>query len=587
MSIRNKFMIGVFIFSTIMTVIVIVSASYLVRSLIFQEYSQKADIMLASMRAVRRHMGKVVRPEATKLIGKDGFISELQSTSFTSNGVFAKIPDDAKHGIKYKTASVKPRNPNNMATASEAEIIHDLNTLHDEDKPLKWSGIKNIDGIDYYMMASGEVNKPSCMTCHGTPEQAPQAMKDKYPVQGDNGYQRGPGKVECAEIVSIPVSGLYAYAKNLSAWIAAFCISILAIGMGSLYYSLGNIFKPVRAITRAAMDVASGDIKSANEKLGYFNEKKGHFNGISKIISTRDEVGRLILAIKTMAKNLSDLVVRVKDSSFQISSSATEIAASATQIEASVSQQAASTNEVNATSRQISNSSLELTETMEEVEKTTSDTSSLADNVRKGVTQREKTLRNLVKTTSTISSKLQIINEKAHNINTILSTITKIADQTNLLSLNAAIEAEKAGDFGQGFSVVAREIRRLADQTAIAAEDIELMVKDMHNAVSAGVMEMDNYQTEVKSSVEQVVQIGKHLEIIMDEVGQLKPRFHDFSDTMRTHSVSAGQINEAMETLSDTAAQTTQSIREFNNATKQLNLIVQELTTEVIKFKTS
>ena len=77
-------------------------------------------------------------------------------------------------------------------------------------------------------------------------------------------------------------------------------------------------------------------------------------------------------------------------------------------------------------------------------------------------------MQQLIEATATISSKLSQIDGKATNISAVVTTITKVADQTNLLSLNAAIEAEKAGEYGAGFSVVAREIRRLADQTAIA-----------------------------------------------------------------------------------------------------------------------
>ena len=85
-----------------------------------------------------------------------------------------------------------------------------------------------------------------------------------------------------------------------------------------------------------------------------------------------------------------------------------------------------------------------------------------------------------------MNAKLEVLNEKASNINQVVTTITKVADQTNLLSLNAAIEAEKAGEHGRGFAVVATEIRRLADQTAIASYDIEQLVKEMQSAVSAG-----------------------------------------------------------------------------------------------------
>src|SRR4030065_492004 len=98
------------------------------------------------------------------------------------------------------------------------------------------------------------------------------------------------------------------------------------------------------------------------------------------------------------------------------------------------------------------------------------------------------TMKHIVEAAGSISSKFEVLNEKANNINTVVTTITKVADQTNLLSLNAAIEAEKAGEYGFGFSVVAKEIRRLADQTAVATLDIEQMVKEMRSAVSAGGM---------------------------------------------------------------------------------------------------
>jgi len=86
-------------------------------------------------------------------------------------------------------------------------------------------------------------------------------------------------------------------------------------------------------------------------------------------------------------------------------------------------------------------------------------------------------MKQLAEATTSISSKLSVISDKAGNINSVVTTINMVADQTNLLSLNAAIEAEKAGEYGLGFAVVAREIQRLADQTALATRDIETMVK--------------------------------------------------------------------------------------------------------------
>ena len=98
----------------------------------------------------------------------------------------------------------------------------------------------------------------------------------------------------------------------------------------------------------------------------------------------------------------------------------------------------------------------------------------------------------------TINSRLAVLSDKAGNINTVVTTITKVADQTNLLSLNAAIEAEKAGEYGRGFAVVATEIRRLADQTAGATYEVAQIVKEMQTAVSASVMGMDKFSEEVR-----------------------------------------------------------------------------------------
>ena len=87
------------------------------------------------------------------------------------------------------------------------------------------------------------------------------------------------------------------------------------------------------------------------------------------------------------------------------------------------------------------------------------------------------TMGGVMEAAGSVNAKLAALNQEAGNITPVVTTITKVADQTNLLSLNAAIEAEKAGEFGRGFGVVATEIRRLADQTAVATLDIEQTVK--------------------------------------------------------------------------------------------------------------
>jgi methyl-accepting chemotaxis protein WspA len=193
-------------------------------------------------------------------------------------------------------------------------------------------------------------------------------------------------------------------------------------------------------------------------------------------------------------------------------------------------------------------------------------------------------MRQLVDSTGSISSKLSVISERAANINLVVTTITKVADQTNLLSINAAIEAEKAGEYGLGFLVVAREIRRLADQTAVATLDIERMVKEMQYSVSAGVMEMDKFSDQVRQGVGEVSHIREQLGQIIDAVQALNSRFDQVTDGMRAQSQGAEQIREAMLRLSDGANQTAVSLREFNSATSHMREAIGGLKDEVSRF---
>src|SRR5262249_38714890 len=171
-------------------------------------------------------------------------------------------------------------------------------------------------------------------------------------------------------------------------------------------------------------------------------------------------------------------------------------------------------------------------------------------------------MKHLVDSTDSISSKLAIIREKADNINVVVTTITKVADQTNLLSINAAIEAEKAGEYGRGFLVVARENRRLADQTAVATLDIENMVRLMQASVTAGVMQMDKFGEEVRSGVGRVHELSEQTGKVIGEVGGLSDRFKLVNEGMQQQSAGAAQINEAMATISGGAQQTAAALEE-------------------------
>lgn len=302
-------------------------------------------------------------------------------------------------------------------------------------------------------------------------------------------------------------------------------------------------------------------------------------------VSGEDTIGQLAIVVQRMMDNLNVLVSQVQRSGIQVTSSSTEIAATARQQEATMTEQAATVNEVVATATEISATTKELVNTMDAVSRVSESTANSAANGHSALEKMEDTMRHMVDASASIAAKLEVLSGKANNINTVVTTISKVADQTNLLSLNAAIEAEKAGEYGLGFSVVATEIRRLADQTAVATWDIEQMIKEMQSAVTAGVMSVDKFSEEVRHSVDDVRQVSAQLNQIIAQVRELTPRFESVNEGMHFQAQGADQIKQAVVQLSESAQQTVDSLRQSNIVIERLNEAAHGLQNGVSRFK--
>ena len=195
-------------------------------------------------------------------------------------------------------------------------------------------------------------------------------------------------------------------------------------------------------------------------------------------------------------------------------------------------------------------------------------------------------MQQLTKATDSLAERLALITTKARDISSVVQTMTQVADQTNLLSLNAAIEAEKAGQFGLGFAVVAREIRRLADQTAVGTLDIEKTVNDMQASIELSVGEMAQFRADVARGVEAAARTGQQLQLIIDKVREITPQFGAVSSGMRAQSEGARQISDAMIDLNAMAQSSAASIQDFIRATDELFTAAGGLQEELQRFRT-
>jgi methyl-accepting chemotaxis protein WspA len=348
-------------------------------------------------------------------------------------------------------------------------------------------------------------------------------------------------------------------------------LSIIIFGL------LGSVFigwTVSRAVTHSL-----GNVRKQLHELA-----AGEGDLTKRLVAGTDEVGLIAAEVNGLMEKLLILVKRVQESGIQVTSAATQLASSSRELETTLSQQVASTNEVVSSAKEISATTQALVGTMADVSVLSQETGVSAGSGQTGLMRMVATMEKMSTASTAIAQKLADINAKVTNITSVVTTINKVADQTNLLSLNAAIEAAKAGEFGQGFAVVAREIRRLADQTAIATLDIEQMVKEMQSSVSSGVMGMEKFAQEVQGAVREVNEISGQIARIIEQVQSLGPRFESVNEGMESQSVGARQITEAMIQLSDATRNTAETQRDAVRAIELLDQAARVLHQEVSRF---
>ena len=366
------------------------------------------------------------------------------------------------------------------------------------------------------------------------------------------------------EVLKARMDSFYVDVGKTLGMVAVSLLIVLAI---ALFISNG-VTGPLDEVVEAADQIAEGDLT-----VNLSSQDRA------------DEMGNLLRALQRMVRSLNDIVGQVQKSGLQVNTSINQISVTGKQQQATANEIASTATEIGATAKEISATSLELVNMMNDATAVAEDTASLAAKGQEGLTRMRETMTQLTDAAGIIQAKLGVLNEKAANINQVVTTITKIADRTNLLSLNAAIEAEKAGEYGRGFSVVATEIRRLADQTAVATYDIEQMVKEMQAAVSAGTLGMNQTAQDIHSGVKEVQAVGAQLAQIIQQVQALAPRFELVNSGMQSQATGGQQISDSLSQLTKSVQQTAQSLEQSNQAIEQLKTTAYALREGVSRFK--
>jgi len=354
--------------------------------------------------------------------------------------------------------------------------------------------------------------------------------------------------------------------RSVSVYLLLFLLLPISI---AAFFLARSISLPIRHAADAAEQLVAGDLTVELTPT-----------------DKRDEPGILILSLLSLVSYLRSLIRTFRDVTQKIASASDRVAVITRKQEASLNTVSSSTSEIAAAAQQIASTAEELLAAMRVVAEKVQETAARADQGREKIACMDVMINQLATGSDTVYDRLQVIAQRAEKINGVVTTITKVADQTNLLSLNAAIEAEVAGEAGRGFAVVAQEIRRLADQTAVGTLDIEKMVKEMQAAVVVGVREMNSFGAMVQSSVEASASTGEQLGLIIEQVQDLQPRFELVREGMLSQSVGAKQIAGSMHQLTGVTSGTSESIVELVRATEEMHAAVNLLNNSIMRFHT-
>ncbi len=333
------------------------------------------------------------------------------------------------------------------------------------------------------------------------------------------------------------------------------------------YFIIAGISKGVSLVEMATNSLADGDLTARVD----FNSK--------------DEIGHIANAFNRMAEKFNAAINDVKDSISQLASAAEETSVVNAQTTSNINQQQMETSQVataitemNATVHEVARSAVAAAEAAKKADTTFDEGKLVVDRIIDAITE----LANEVEESSRVIRELE---QESENIGSVLDVIKGIAEQTNLLALNAAIEAARAGEQGRGFAVVADEVRTLAGRTQQSTREIEEMINRLQAGANKAVQVMEIGKQKSEHGVEQAAAAGEALKTINQAVEHINTMNTQIASAAEEQSTVTEEINRNIVNINEVAEQTAEGARQANQASDDLARLAEQLKQLVGQFK--
>ncbi|MDX5444564.1 MAG: methyl-accepting chemotaxis protein [Zoogloeaceae bacterium] len=299
----------------------------------------------------------------------------------------------------------------------------------------------------------------------------------------------------------------------------------------------------------------------------------------------RDEVGQLLAATADMQKALRDILGQIAAGSERLAAAATELSATTESLESSSEQQSEASSSMAAAVEELTVSINHVAEGANETASIARDSDRIAGEGSTVLTRTVTSIQQIAQRVSVTAQDIEALVQQSDRISSIVNVIKEIAEQTNLLALNAAIEAARAGEQGRGFAVVADEVRKLAERTAVSTQEIGGMIGEMQSGTNRAVEAMRSSITQVNEGVELANEAGSVIERIAGGARAVVDHAAGISDALKEQTVASNDVAGNVERIAQMAEENNRSVRETADTVRELERLGTLLTETVGRFR--
>jgi methyl-accepting chemotaxis protein len=304
-------------------------------------------------------------------------------------------------------------------------------------------------------------------------------------------------------------------------------------------------------------------------------------------VTSNDEFGLLADEINSLVEKIRGIISQIAHTSEQVSTSAVELQSNAAQMAAGAEEVAAQAETVATAGEEMSATSGDIAQNCQMASEGSQQASAAAVSGTQVVNETIAVMDSIAERVTKSAKAVESLGSRSDQIGEIVGTIEDIADQTNLLALNAAIEAARAGEQGRGFAVVADEVRALAERTTRATREIGEMIKAIQQETKGAVIAMEEGVREVARGSEKAADSGRALEQILQQINDVNSQIHQVATAAEEQTATTSEISNNMQQITEVVAKTSRGAKDSANAANKLSVLANDLQRIVNQFKVS